>query len=837
MKTGMSFRTKLALVVVPPLLVILILATAVVVPQLSQASGTRDDQERVQIALVAMQLLDELEIEQGLSARRVVNGTPDLIAELQAQRSNTDAARAAFVEAIDSVGSLADGPDGESLLEPVPLRAIDSVRVLIDRGDATVGTVIDNAVNQLDALTTVITTLVSQTEDSELLRRATAIGDQVLAKSFLATAVNRMAGRLEAQDLVTADYLRFQNSYQQADTFYDRFDATADAVGAAKLAEVQAVPEVATLAKEAERIIEAAQGEGTYVVKAADWWRVGSTAIAAYDELDDFVFDRYVGLAEEKTSDAQRNAIVTILASAFGAVLAGVLAWLLGRNLSRRLQQVTDSAHTIAVDRLPEVLESLRNPTPEALAGAIPKVETTSTDEIGSLADSFNTVLRTAVETSIEHSTKRAETLTNLLINLGRRNQALLERQLKLIDTLEATEQDPAVLDGLFRLDHMVTRQRRNAESLLVLAGSRRSRAWSEPVPISDVIRGAISEVADMGRVDFEIPPGHDLLVTGAHAVDLSHLLAELIENATSYSSPSTTVQVRVQRNGLHVRVWVIDSGVGMSDDELAGANAKVADPPDIDELTTDRVGFQVVGRLARRLNAEVRLQINPVGGVAAGVDLAPATFEPLTGDLPIVAVAEAETRAAAPQTSAPELVADDGMLADLESESAVADDLPTRRAALPEVSAELPRRGAGGTTDDLPRRTPQSPAPTSTPLFGRSTPSSAPSEPVVAPVAAPPVTVVPVSEPVAEAPVLPRRAPAPVAAVEPDAPTSSGLARRTPGAALSGSGAAAEADGGLFRRLPAATEPAEPDPTDRLRTLRAFSRGVDEARRSESPS
>ena len=119
--------------------------------------------------------------------------------------------------------------------------------------------------------------------------------------------------------------------------------------------------------------------------------------------------------------------------------------------------------------------------------------------------------------------------------------------------------------------------------------------------------------------------PGHDLLVSGTHAVDLSHLLAELIENATAYSSPTTSVQVRVQRSGLHVRVWVIDSGVGMTDEELVSANQKVADPPDIDELTTDRVGFQVVGRLARRLGAEVRLQINPAGGVAAGVDLTPS--------------------------------------------------------------------------------------------------------------------------------------------------------------------------------------------------------------------
>lgn len=898
----------MGLVVLPPLLVLVVLAVAVIAPQLGRSSDARDDQRRVRIAELAMQYSDELEVEQGLSARRITNETPELLAELAEQRTASDAAAARFLDVADQVDGLVEqtGPEVAELATAAP-EVLAGLRTRLDDGQLNLEVALREYAEQLDAVDALTVALVFETTDATLLRRATALTAQLNGKRELSAALNRVAGRLEATGLIARDFAQFQNDYEDSLDAYDRFLATTDTEGAAVLEQIRSVPEVATIDVEAERIIDAGAAGDPYNVNAADWWRLSLSALGAYDRLDDGEFTRYLALATDEASDARRSAALFAAATVIGAVLAAAFAFLLGRSLSRRLQQVTDSAHHIAVDRLPEVLESLRNPTPEALAGAIPKVETTSTDEIGSLAESFNTVLRTSVETSIEHSARRAETLTNLLVNLGRRNQALLERQLQLIDTLEAREQDPTLLDGLFKLDHMVTRQRRNAESLLVLAGSRRSRAWSEPVPVSDVIRGAISEVADMGRVTFEMPPGHDLLVSGAHAVDLSHLLAELIENATSYSNPSTQVQLRVQRNGMHVRVWVIDSGVGMSDDEVVAANLRVADPPDIDELSTDQVGFQVIGRLARRLDARVRLQTNPVGGIAAAVDLPPAVFEPLTSDLPIVAVAEAETRAAAAVADPVSIVSDDQVLADLTAASEDDYELPELEVPAPRVvvrpaPAELPQRrrgaaladdaappppaessaepvepadrpadvgvavdGATGEPDvvpavtnghgpepldagapldpSLPRRVRSAPAAVVTPLFDRAAPAPVeptvrvePVAPLVAPAASPPERV-----PVAAAPALDRTAPNGTAPngtgpAAPAALTADGLTRRTPGAAIGGSGPAADAELGLFRRLATPRDPSTDDPADRLRVLRAFSRGVDEAR-SDDPA
>ncbi len=828
MRSGWSVRAKLFAVVVPPLVVMVILAVAVILPQLTAAADADDDKQRVGVAELSMRLAGQLQLEQGLAVRAVAGGDA-LDDSLAAQRVATDDARDAFLEAVgDEPGDVAEAARATAA-------SLDALRARADGEQFSFEVVLasySDAIADLDAETT---SLLLATSDAELLRRATAITALVDGKQRLAEAVNRIAARLERETALTErDYSEFENAFEDSTGFYARYSVATDDAGRDALESTLAVTQVGTLALEADKIVEAGLTGGTYAVEADAWWDNSAAVLTAYDELNIDEFDRYFALAEDTASDAQRNALLAAVATIVGALVAASLAVLLGRSIARRLRAVSDSAHTIAVDRLPEVLESLRNPTPEALAGAIPKVESTSSDEIGSLAESFNTVLRISVETSIEHAARRSETLTKLLINLGRRNQALLERQLELIDTLEASEQDPSVLEGLFKLDHMVTRQRRNAESLLVLAGSRMSRSWSTAVLLSEVISGAISEVAEMGRVEVELAPGHDLFVNGAHAVDLSHLLAELIDNATSYSSPTTAVAVRAQRSGRHVRVWVVDTGVGMSDEELIDANHRVADPPDIDELTTDRVGFQVIGRLARRLGATVRLQTNPAGGIAVGIDLPPSVFEPLPTDLPIVAAAEAATLDAvtsAERQSSPldDPFADDQTLADLSaaSELALAEFDDPETAELPDVPA-------------LPRRTASVAPPVVTPLFHRA--AVVPKAAVEPSPAEPEVTLEIVEHGDIEPSVRSsdtRTGDEAVASAVPQHAELHGLARRTPGAALLGA-SAAEADLGLFRRLPdgaaddegGTTEASEP--TERSQRLRAFARGVDDARREQ---
>jgi len=218
---------------------------------------------------------------------------------------------------------------------------------------------------------------------------------------------------------------------------------------------------------------------------------------------------------------------------------------------------------------------------------------------------------------------------SDMLVNLARRNQSMLYRQLEIINQLEESERNPDALAELFRLDHLTTRVRRNAENLLVLSGEKPPRMWSQPVPLRDVVRAAIAETEDLDRVAFEIPEGP--LVDGASVTDVTHLLAELTENAVRFSPPDTAVTIRGRRDprgGQGQLITVEDWGVGMEEADLAAANELLTNPPEVDLSVSKRLGFHVVSRLAARHGIRVVLSPTPGSGVTASVALPGRLFE-----------------------------------------------------------------------------------------------------------------------------------------------------------------------------------------------------------------
>jgi hypothetical protein len=217
----------------------------------------------------------------------------------------------------------------------------------------------------------------------------------------------------------------------------------------------------------------------------------------------------------------------------------------------------------------------------------------------------------------------RQHAMSELLVNLARRNQSLLNRQLTVITDLELREREPDVLEDLFRLDHLATRIRRNAESLLVLSGDEPARRWGKPVPLGDVVRAAGAEVEDYRRVDVLVNDHID--VEGRAVADLAHLLAELIENATTFSPPSSRVQVRTHLSAgeaMNTVISIEDAGIGMADDDMRAANVLLAEAPEVDLGRSTMLGFHVVARLAQRYGLTVRLAPTPGGGVTAMVTL-----------------------------------------------------------------------------------------------------------------------------------------------------------------------------------------------------------------------
>jgi PAS domain S-box-containing protein len=227
------------------------------------------------------------------------------------------------------------------------------------------------------------------------------------------------------------------------------------------------------------------------------------------------------------------------------------------------------------------------------------------------------------------------KSIGDLLHNLARRSQGLVDRQLELIDELERSEVDPDRLDELFRMDHLATRMRRNVENLIVLSGVEPRRRWSESVPLRDVVEAAVAEVEDYSRVQVAVT--HDLTLAGQAASDVAHLLAELVENATSFSSPTTRVEVSGGPAGNGYVLEIEDHGIGMSDAELAEANGRLAAPLAADVAVSRMMGFHVVGRLAARHGIRVQLRHCWFGGVTALV-LLPAVLLGSAGEHPAMA-------------------------------------------------------------------------------------------------------------------------------------------------------------------------------------------------------
>ncbi len=232
------------------------------------------------------------------------------------------------------------------------------------------------------------------------------------------------------------------------------------------------------------------------------------------------------------------------------------------------------------------------------------------------MARAFDQVHSEAVRLAGDEAMLRAN-LNAMFVNLSRRSQTLIERQLGIIESLEQTEQDSSRLSSLFRLDHLATRMRRNSENLLVLAGHEAPRKWTQPVPLVDVLRAAISEIEQYERITLNVQSG--LVIVGRAASDVVHLVAELVENATTFSRKGTQVLVTGQllvSGG--VLIEITDEGLGIPEQELAYANWRLDNPPVIDVAVSRRMGLFVVGRLAARHGIRVRLRRAQSGGLSA---------------------------------------------------------------------------------------------------------------------------------------------------------------------------------------------------------------------------
>ncbi len=357
---------------------------------------------------------------------------------------------------------------------------------------------------------------------------------------------------------------------------------------------------------------------------SARWNELADRHAADLRAAGGLVASSAVGAVQDQVAASRSQALLTAAAAGALTLLSVLFALLLAVRITRPLRQLTDSAVQVR-DELPALVARVASGVP-ADRVALPAVAVRGRDEVGRLAEAFRDVNATSLQVAAQQAELRAQ-VQGMFVNVARRTQVLLSRQLTFIDQLERGEQDPDTLQELFRLDHLATRMRRNAESLLVLAGVEGGRRLRGPMPLSDVVRSATSEIEQYERVCLDVDG--DPAVVAHLALPLAHLLAELVENATVYSDPAQPVTVTVRPLTGGVRLSVVDHGLGLGADELNEINDRLARPTPTDVLGSQRLGLFVVSRLATRLDVRVRLVPGTGGGTVAVVDLPAALFSP----------------------------------------------------------------------------------------------------------------------------------------------------------------------------------------------------------------
>ncbi len=341
-------------------------------------------------------------------------------------------------------------------------------------------------------------------------------------------------------------------------------------------------------------------------------------------------------------SQAQHGTVLIriALAAAIGLVATLVAAVVMGwfaRRLAKDVASIELTARRFADQQLPQLVERLRRGDEVDLESELPPPPRARITELARAAAALASVQRTAVTAATTETSLRSG-ISQVFVSLARRSQSLLQRQLHLLDDLERKAADPGALADLFPLDHLTTRMRRHAEGLIILSGAVPGRAWSSPVPVIDVIRGAIAEVEDYKRI--AVVTNAEDMVAGSAVADMIHLLAELIENAALFSPSGTRVEVRAERVGNGFAFEIEDRGLGIKPEDLDAINQQLSSPTDFDLANADQLGLFVVSWLAARHGLRVFLRPSPYGGITAIVVMPKSMITPEAGAPPIAQLA-----------------------------------------------------------------------------------------------------------------------------------------------------------------------------------------------------
>ncbi|MGW5743288.1 nitrate- and nitrite sensing domain-containing protein [Amycolatopsis sp. NPDC003861] len=634
-----SLPVKLSAVTVVPIVLALVLGVATIAAQV----GRSDEYQRLD-RLVALgggvrSLTAALQQERTVTAAMLTEGTVGGTPELAAARKATDAATGPFTAEQARASEAEPGVSGAAGTASAQVGNLAFLRRQVDGGQLDPGQAITAYSALTGSLISLDTAATAGAGDGTLgglpagLHELLVAGEQVsLSQALVSYGIGRVGltpselATLRAAELRLADRLvDFRSA--AGDTLQRDFAAIAEGTQAQNRARM------------VETVLNAQSGQvddAFRALPAADW----TTASAAMRTQIGSISDRLGGSASQTAADLvdQASSGAGLLAVLLFAamVLAVAVVFLITRQLLRSLKVLRRSALDVAETALPEAVRNIQEG--RAQGTDVRPVPVHTDDEVGEVARAFDKVHHQALRLATEQAAMRTG-YGSVFVNLSRRSQSLVQRQLQLIEQLERDEEDADQLATLFQLDHLATRMRRNNENLMVLSGAEPGRRSGKPVGTTDMLRAAVSEIEQYQRVQVQPPP--PARIVGYAASDLMRLVAELLDNATAFSAPETSVTVasRLGENG-SLEIDILDKGIGMNEAEVAEANTRLTEAGSVDLVTSRRMGLFVVGRLASRHRIGVSLHGGKdIVGVRATVVVPaelvmPVTDGPVTGPI-----------------------------------------------------------------------------------------------------------------------------------------------------------------------------------------------------------
>jgi signal transduction histidine kinase len=630
-----TIRTRILAIAWVPSFVLLavgIVGAGVLAPQAASKKNFAATAQQVATPTAAFQTAAQLERQ--LTIAYLVDPTHDRTA-LDAERAKTDAGLALIGSGTAKIANTAPASFKPSFgLIARAIGALPQLRQQVDAGQMGVREASTAYSQVLDSF------------DAAFQNLAAHAGSAEIATQFLVSAdLFRLADwRSQSDALVTAAYSSTGLTDQEFAQYVDRvggyhslLEVTIPRLSARQQAEFQALMtspawlQLSTVEETAVRTAAAPRAGSTHraagLTISHATWQDDSAQVG--QKLTDLYLEHSSDASQLAVDQAQRQFLRSLFAG-IGLLLLSVLVFAVVTRMSTRLigrlHRLQRETLELAIVRLPAMVERLRGGAQVDVESELPPLDH-GKDEIGQVADAFNQAQRTAVTAAAKEAETRRGT-AKVFLNIAHRNQVIVHQQLKVLDQAERTQEDPDQLNMLFELDHLATRARRNAENLIILGGGQPGRRWRNPVPLLQVVRSAIGEAERYTRVSIVAIP--QISMTGAAVADLIHLLAELVDNATTFSPPSARVEVRGNLVGRGVVIEIEDQGLGIEPEQLEELNSMLESSPDFGIMALSaepRLGLFVVTQLAARHGVHVTLTESRVYGGTRAVVLIPLSL------------------------------------------------------------------------------------------------------------------------------------------------------------------------------------------------------------------